>query len=151
MITNYSELVTYSKELATKNKYLKDFRCCDYDVILDNQTNIKYPALWMEESPAVELIDDNSVSIFSFTLSVLYQEPSDKRTRLAKSQEALTELMEYVTRMRLESIDEGISVMGAKYECDFSLSNDKDMRWRVDLQVSISACDEVHDDMWNDL
>ena len=146
---NYKLLADEMRNLALKHKGIKDFRLCDYDVILANQTNIKYPCLWMEDTPTARIDDEGTTTIFTFTLAILWQEPTLEKDRFNKSQDMLDILIEYVNRLRYDT--DGYNIVGAEYACDFSLSNDKDLRWRVELAVTMSSCDEVHAEKWTDL
>jgi hypothetical protein len=150
-IQNFEELSEYMAALAGKNNYIKQFKCCDYDEILANQTNIKYPCLWMESVPSLRQDDEGIQDVFSFTVSILYQEETLEKNRLGKNMRSLEELVEIMARVKDEADDNEIDIKGAEYECDFSLSNDKDMRWRVELKVTINACSEVHPEKWSDL
>jgi hypothetical protein len=150
-VQNFLELVTYVKELQEANKYIKDFRCCDYDTILNNQTNIKYPCLWLEDTPEVHDSEEGDSLDFTFTMSMLVQESLIEKNRLKESLTSLDKLISFVRRMKIEANALGYEIIAQDYQKDFSLSVDKDERWRVELTITIPSCAETEMQDWTDL
>lgn len=150
-VQNFSELIEYIKELHAQYEYTKDCRCCDYDTILANQTNIKYPCLWVEDTPNVRESEEGDTLEYTFTLSMLIQETSLEKDRLAQSLLSLQKLINFVKRMKAEANGLGYEIIAQEYEKDFSLSVDKDTRWRVEITVTFHNCEQLEASDWKDL
>lgn len=150
-VQNYSQLIAYLKALHAQYKYTKDFRCCDYDTILANQTNIKYPCLWVEDTPNVKESEEGDTLEYTFTLSMLIQQTILEKDRLEQSLLSLQKLINFVKRMKAEANELGYEIIAQEYEKDFSLSVDTDTRWRVEITVTFHNCEEVEVSDWKDL